>query len=140
MLKIDMEIKGVDEFLRTVREEVAVDKKHLDKLLTRAALETHKNAVESIKNGGRSGKIYKRGQKTHQASAPGEAPKTDYGTLVKNITFQKADMTVGSRGGAPWGFWLEFGTSKAGARPWLQPAFDRMVKWFDSNITFGGFK
>jgi len=141
MLKI--EIEGVDDFLAAVNTELKGDKKLISKVLSLAATETHRNAVESIKRGGRHGKVYRSGtRKQHVASVEGEAPASDTGVLVKNITIEKETdgFTVGSRKGAPHGLWLEFGTSRMGARPWLQPAFDKMVKWFDASIAFGVFK
>lgn len=137
--KTDFEIKGVDAFLYSLKKDFGDDKKVLNSHMVRVALETHKNAVTSIQKGGRSGRIYKRGSVLHQSSAPSEAPKSDTGNLVSNITFEKNSMTVGSRKDAPYGFWLEFGTSKMAARPWLQPAFDKAVSWFDVMIAFGGF-
>lgn len=88
------------------------------------------DAQYGIQTGSRSGKIYERGKgRTHQASAAGEFPKTDYGDLVANITAEfslnKLEATVGSRKSAPHGFTLEFGTSKVAARPWLQPTLDK---------------
>lgn len=130
MLKI--EIIGMDKLLSDIHKEVNGDKKKLKSVLIETALKTHSEAISSIKNGGRTGRTYQRRTVTHKASAAGEAPKTDTEQLVQNITFDKTDMTVGSRKGAPHGFWLEFGTSKMAARPWLQPAFDKAVAWFDS--------
>lgn len=128
MLKI--EIKGVEEFNKAVNDVANGNKKELNKLLAEAAINTHSEAVKSIQQGGRSGAVYKRRSVTHQASSPGEPPKTDTGNLVTNITMEKTGnaYTVGSRKGAPYGFWLEFGTSRMKARAWLQPAFDKMVK------------
>lgn len=151
MLK-KIEIEGVaaaNKMLEQVAKECDFD---LAKIVTDAALMTHSNAVISIQTGSRSGEVYERGGKTAQRSAEGEAPKTDTGNLVANITLQAGatvyvkgmaggnpqvpkdkvlgGLTVGSRKGAPHGFWLEFGTSKMGARPWLQPAFDKMKKDF----------
>ncbi len=82
---------------------------------------------------GPSGIIYKRGNKTHQASASGEAPAVDTGQLLRTILFEVKNNTleVGSAGGAPYSQWLEDGTkSKDGsvkmkARPFLQPALEK---------------
>lgn len=125
-----VEIIGVDEFNKFLKEELKHDKARLNKTIVDAATMTHRTAIGSIQTGGRSGRIYKRRSVTHQASAPGEKPKTDTGDLVRNITMEKiaSGFTVGSRKGAPHGFWLEFGTSKMDARPWLQPAFDNTVR------------
>ncbi len=61
------------------------------------------------------------------ASAPGSAPHTDTGNLVNNIQVQRYDRSVdvGILGDkALYGKYLEFGTSKMKARPWLRPAFE----------------
>ena len=103
----------------------------LDKSLANMALSAHGDAVKSIQNGARSGAVYKRRSTTHQASAAGVAPKTDTGDLVRSITVKrerKLDYTVGSRRGAPHGLWLEFGTRKMAKRPWLMPAFMRVIQ------------
>lgn len=94
------------------------------KAIAKVSYKVEGDCKENISSGSRSGKIYKRGKKgTHQASAPGEFPKTDYGDLVANIkaefNFNGFESTVGSRLSAPHGFWLEFGTPKMQARPWL---------------------
>lgn len=66
----------------------------------------------------------------HQASAPGEAPAWDTGALAGSI-FAELDGN-GPRIGAnigtdlKYGQWLEDGTTKMEARPWLAPAFNRL--------------
>ena len=63
------------------------------------------------------------GTYTHIAAAAGQAPNTDTGLLVNSIAVDKigsATYTVGS--GLPYASWLEFGTKKMKARPWLMPA------------------
>lgn len=131
-MKPKIEIEGVAEFHALLKKELKNDKAGMNKALAKAAIETHSTAVKSIQTGSRTGKIYQRKTITHQASAPGEPPKTDTGALVRNVTLEKEKKgyTVGSRKGAPHGFWLEFGTSKVKARPWLQPAFDKIVAKF----------
>lgn len=99
------------------------------------------DAVKSISRGGRSGKVYKRGKgRYHQASAPGEFPKTDMGELVSNITVasdvgaQGYAITVGSRIQAPQGYWLETNAPSAGGRPWLAPVVARQGKFVFQDI------
>lgn len=131
---VRIEIEGVKEFMAEVRKIASDGKKTTSALLLEAAAITHSEAVRSITTGSRSGNLYSRwkGQKSHRASAEGEAPKSDTGNLIQNLTLEKetGGYSVGSRKGAPYGFWLEFGTSGMGARPWLAPAFEKMVKKF----------
>ena len=47
--------------------------------------ETRNIAVKGITEGNKSGRTYTRGGKTHTASAAGEYPASDSGTLVNNI-------------------------------------------------------
>tara|TARA_R110000796_G_C14314481_1_gene407018 strand:- start:76 stop:531 length:456 start_codon:yes stop_codon:yes gene_type:complete len=60
----------------------------------------------------------------HIAAKPGSAPNNDTGGLVRSIAAEKLGpyrYTIGSN--LPYAGWLEFGTTKMGARPWLEPAF-----------------
>jgi len=97
------------------------------KALGEAALLLHGEAVKSIQE--RSpGKIVNVGGRRIQRSKPGDPPNTQTGRLVKSIRWvlnrtQKI-ATVGSR--LNYAFWLEFGTNKMEARPWLRPAFIKM--------------
>ena len=133
-MKVEVKIIGVKDFGDACKKMAAQNKKSLGAILLDAATMTHKFAIELITTGARSGITYfKTKQKiSHVASAPGEPPKSDMGTLVQNITIEKigekgADgYTVGSRKGAPHGFFLEFGTSKMLPRPWLSVALQKM--------------
>ena len=80
-----------------------------------------------IQTGPKTGRLYPRGDKVHQASAPGEAPATDTGNLVGGISSEKAGRlkartTVTSEYATP----LELGSAdgKILARPFMQPAAD----------------
>jgi HK97 gp10 family phage protein len=73
----------------------------------------------------KTGRIYGR----HQASSPGEPPGVDTGVLVNSIRSRllssgstSAFAVVGT--GVEYGVYLEFGTSKMKARPFMRPAFD----------------
>ena len=60
----------------------------------------------------------------HIAARAGSAPNTDTGKLVLSIAAERLGpfrYTIGSN--LPYAGWLEFGTKKMGARPWLEPAF-----------------
>lgn len=124
-MSVKMEIDfDLSRFGKKLNEMSDFSQNEAKKAIVAVALKIEGEAKKNIETGSRSGRTYDRGGgKTHTASAPGEYPKTDYGTLVSNITaefaFDKLSATVGSRLGAPHGFDLEFGTSKTKARPWL---------------------
>jgi HK97 gp10 family phage protein len=74
---------------------------------------------------------YKNGRsRTGVASPAGSPPNTDTGNLVKSIQVEriKDGVSVGSRESAPYGKFLEYGTSKMAERPWLRPAFNLSKK------------
>ena len=75
----------------------------------------------------------------HQASAPGDAPATDTGTLVSSVYFEqtnKLTATIGSR--LAYAYYLEFGTRKIAARPAWVPATEKgrlkLVKRIDAAL------
>jgi HK97 gp10 family phage protein len=99
------------------------------KVLNSSALLVEGSAKESIQRGVKTGKTYRRGGVVHQASAEGQAPATDTGFLVSNIThqFAKKGKTMASKvlSKANYSEFLEFGTRNMGARPFLQPALEK---------------
>jgi hypothetical protein len=73
----------------------------------------------------KSGRVYTRRGVTHQASAPGEAPASDIGTLVQSISppvpnasALSVRITVSAEHARP----LEYGNSRMAARPFARPA------------------
>lgn len=64
----------------------------------------------------------------HQASAEGQAPATDTGTLVRSLYFKElggASFVIGSE--LPYSYYLEFGTRKIAKRPAWIPAVERTI-------------
>lgn len=84
-------------------------------------------AIRSIQTGAKSGKTYKRYNptRTHKASAPGEAPASDTGFLVSNIRVKDEKDLVQVRSEASYSKFLEYGTSKMLARPFMFPAMEK---------------
>lgn len=100
----------------------------MSRVLALSGLDVQTEARRSIQKGTRSGMIVMRGGRTHQRSAKGEAPKTDTGRLVSNI-FSILDADEGAveiGTDLKYGRYLEFGTSRMAARPWLHPAYERL--------------
>ncbi len=68
----------------------------------------------------------------HTASAPGEAPAVDTGNLMNSVTHAMTDTTVGEVAvGAEYGAYLELGTARMAARPYLGPAADKVKPAFE---------
>lgn len=84
------------------------------------------NGKKRIISGGKSGRIYKSGKKgSHQASAPGESPANWTGRLLNAIMSEASGAkAVIVAAQTVYASWLEFGTRKMAARPFLKPAID----------------
>ena len=84
------------------------------------------DAKRAVARGHKTGRIYRRGGVSHQASAPGEPPATDTGALVNSIA---GDAVISGgvvqgiiRAAVHYAAWLELGTRRMVARPFLAPA------------------
>lgn len=81
------------------------------------------------------GRIYRRpGGRLHQASAPGESPAIDYGRLVRSFSIRKVGELLREIVVPQPGFWLEFGTRRMAARPFLRPSVEAERPRFFANI------
>ena len=83
----------------------------------------------------KSGKEYKRGQRIHQASAPGEAPATDTGNLANSIlVYQTNPADWIADFGAGYSAALEYGTPKMLARPYARPSVEKYRNDFNNGM------
>jgi len=98
-----------------------------------AAMQGVVRGTESVRNEAlrlvldttKTGREYQRRGVTHTASAPGEPPASDTGTLVRNIRtdFSRIDQLVGVvRSSAAHAEHLEYGTENMEPRPSMRPA------------------
>lgn len=141
MQPVKLELIGDKRFFETLKRMGDYSRGEMKKIVLEAALITHKQSVDHINGDKGTGRTYwtrrngaagqKKGRgafKKHVASAQGEYPATDTGQLVRNITMEKEidGYTVGSRKGAPQGFFLEMKSPSRGGRPWLSRAFETM--------------
>lgn len=87
----------------------------------------------------KSGRVYKRPGREHQASAPGQPPAIDEANLAASFEFKKATAyrAVVSIGGAraPYAVYLEYGTAHMAPRPFfskgieaVRPAWNERVE------------
>lgn len=89
----------------------------------------HADAVNSIMTGQKTGRLYRRRDVVHQASAPGEPPASDTGTLVQRSTVEwnarelRATVVFRTKYALP----LELGTERMEPRPYLRPALARNI-------------
>lgn len=105
--------------------------REIDVVCENTALDIQARAQMAIMNPPKSGRIYRRGNVAHQASAPDEAPATDTGALVNSAYTKKlgdSDYETGFT--AEYAAALEFGTAKIEPRPYLRPAVEAVKKAF----------
>lgn len=104
-------------------------------LLTVAG-EVRNDAIDSIMDGEKTGRIYTRRGVEHQASAPGEPPASDIGNLANSITLEPelARLAVVVRAGADYAAALEYGTQKMEPRPFMRPALAKNLHRLETVI------
>lgn len=130
-------IKNLDRAQRKLKKLSKEMEKELDKQLVIGANQIRSEAIKSMKSSpADASRTYTRRTVTHSSSFPANAPRVDTGNLVNSITVEGArgKYSVGSRSQAPYGKWLEFGTSTILARPWLYPAFLKVEKQLKERI------
>ncbi|MDO8614622.1 MAG: hypothetical protein Q7T33_02660 [Dehalococcoidia bacterium] len=82
-------------------------------------------AVSLVLDTKKTGRIYRRRGVEHQASAPGEPPASDTGTLVSRIRtdYSRLGELVGVvRASTAYAAALEYGTPRMEPRPFMRPA------------------
>lgn len=100
----------------------------VERVIASGVQDTMNTAKQSIQQSSSSGVTYEKynPRRTHTASSAGNPPNTDTGFLVSNIHAvidpDRLGGSVESR--ADYSGFLEFGTSKMKARPYLQPALE----------------
>ena len=126
-MNIKFQFTGIEkavEALAKVKEDL---EKNMQEVLLGGGQLVRGEAIRSIQTGSKSGKTYKKYNptRTHKASAPGEAPASDTGFLVSNIRVKNQKDFVEVRSEASYSKFLEYGTSKMSARPFMFPASEK---------------
>lgn len=122
-MTIRVEIAGLDELRRQFSNMDQAFNIAVGDAIEDTIHDIRNGVIEKIQRGPASGRVYEKysPRRTHQASAPGQPPMTDTGTLVRSIYFdlQPLSATVGSR--LVYAHYLEYGTRRMAARPvWRQ--------------------
>jgi len=87
-----------------------------------------KEIIRLLETGPKTGHVYKRsGRPDHQASAPGQAPATDTGALVKSVDYRSRDLELEVGEEQDYGEWLEDGTKKMKPRPHIVVAANNIA-------------
>lgn len=129
-MRINVNIDGISQLTRQLAALAKDADKAIASAINQTINETRTEAVQGIQSGPASGRVYEKyaPRRTHQASAPGQYPMSDTGRLANSVAINPATPSnlsgqVGTN--LVYGRYLEFGTSRMAARPWLTPSFEQ---------------
>ena len=125
----------------------------VEEAMTKSCIYVQGIARQSIGGKG-SGRKYRRGKKWHTASAPGQPPARDTGVLASSVSYEvnRRGFDIQGRVGPDlgrirmsrqhtepdYGSYLELGTSRMKARPWLKPALirsqNKIMQYFKNTL------
>ena len=118
-----MRVKARLNRLKRYEQTKAIVRKELIKIVTFGLNNVRNTAISGIKQGIKTGTVRKDGS---IRSAEGEFPATDTGFLASNIFVKRSYTGLSGEviSKANYSAFLEFGTSKMGARPFMQPSLE----------------
>lgn len=129
-------VSGSDALSTNIKGLMSAFPKAINKAVAQTANNVRNEAITSISREQSMGRVYQRGNITHIASAPGDAPNTDSGRLVDSIAVEKIRTSVYAVGtSVEYGKYLEFGTRQMAARPWLRRAMNKKAPELPNAIT-----
>lgn len=99
----------------------------------KAAIRLKDNIVELMQYSNPSGKSYRIGDRVHIASAPGQPPAPFTGNLIDSVdinAINKDNYQVSV--GAPYGKYLEYGTTSIRPRPFVKPSIKKTIEQLKS--------
>ena len=130
-MQVSIKVKGLEEATKALKSLEKDLEQPFREVIAGGAQLIRGEAIKSIQTGPKTGRIYEKynPRRTHSASAPGQAPASDTGNLVRNIAVKMESRDqVAVVSSAPYSQFLEFGTSKMLPRPFLFPATQRSKK------------
>jgi hypothetical protein len=122
-------VDGADALIRKLKALPGIVEKRVVAALDTSAELMQTTMVRKIDEGERSGRIYSINGRRHQASAPGEPPKSFTRELASSV-FKRVDAAaLFSEVGTPLdkAKWLEIGTSRMAPRPSMEPSFQQVL-------------
>ena len=130
-MQVSIKVKGLEEATKALKSLEKDLEQPFREVIAGGAQLIRGEAIKSIQTGPKTGRIYEKynPRRTHRASAPGQAPASDTGNLVRNIAVKMESRDqVAVVSSAPYSQFLEFGTSKMLPRPFLFPASEKSTK------------
>ena len=136
MSGITMEIEGIAEFKKALESARGDMMEAVRTEVIRATTRVHERSIDRIQRGTKTGQTYEKyvPRRTHQASAPGQAPASDTGRLASSIEWRTDGMDGIVFTRVEYGKHLEFGTKNMDARPWLLPSVEEAAPRFREGL------
>ena len=136
-MPVKISVTGVSELVHDLGQVEVNAERNVRKVVTRTAMRVAADVKESIQRGPKTGRLYPRGRgRVHQASAPGEAPATDTGTLASRVFSQTHEngRTASVFSDVDYAGTLERGNEKIAPRPYFGPALDKNAVRFIEDL------
>lgn len=133
-LKVD-NLRAVQDALRLYGAKA---ERNISRVIDATALTINRDVKDSMDRDVKTGRLYRRRNIEHRASAPGQAPATDTGFLLSSIYYERntpLSATVGSR--LAYAYYLEFGTVRIAPRPAWLPATEKNREKFNRLLEEG---
>ena len=129
-MQTTIKINNLQETLKQLGRLEESMEKPLQEVLMGGGQLIRSEAIKSIQTGAKSGIVYEKynPRRSHRSSAPGQSPASDTGNLVSKIIVKNNKDEVRVQSNANYSKFLEFGTSKMLARPFMFPAKEKSKK------------
>jgi hypothetical protein len=130
-----IKLEGEAQLLAALRKLGADAEAEASKAVQATALEIRGDIVKRYQRGPKTGREYTRGNVTHRASAPGEAPATDTGRLASATEYSMTGkLSAEVNNSVIYGPMLEFGTQSIEPRPAWRPAVQEAAPKFNKRL------
>lgn len=133
-----MQVEGIEQLQRNMRQLADEIGEAMAGALVAGGNDVRNTAIRSIQSvsGGSEVTRSRNGGNTYQhtAAGPGQAPNTDTGRLVNSIQVEVDGGSVFVGSTLEYAGWLEHGTRRMAARPWLNPALEANRKNINDRV------
>ncbi len=137
-MQTTLRIEGTERLNRALQNLSDDAKGRVSSALEATGIELRGEIVKKYQRGPATGTVYEKYEprRTHQSSAPGEAPATDTGRLANSVLFKRTGpLAVEVFTDVEYGPWLEYGTRTIEPRPNWVPSVQEAGNKFIRRLT-----
>jgi hypothetical protein len=119
MITVNVADSDLRDAISRIQKRAVLTRARVVAAVQTSAINIEADIKQSLQRGGRSGRVYKRGNVEHQASAPGEPPKTDLGALQSSYHRRTSADGLGAEvySDSAYALALEFGRTDGSIEP-----------------------